>query len=95
MHAFMILCACWRFYSSRIQLHVEKVGTPQKSTLGKPLTCNILYKTKKNGKKKSFGIYYLYLLKLLKMTYGSLSRSGTGQLGIDTYMNTFMEWDFF
>ena len=51
------------------------------------------YTTKKHirkkewEKKKSFGIYYLYLLKLLKMTYGSLSRSGTGQFGIEYYIS--------
>ena len=33
--------------------HVEKVGTPPKSIIGKSLACNILYKNKYKGEKKN------------------------------------------
>ena len=75
------------FIQAELEYNVEKVGTSQKSISRKPLTCNILYKTKKIGKKKSFGNYFLYLLKLLKMTYGTLSKSGIGQFGIEYYIS--------
>ena len=32
--------------------HVEKVGTPPKSIIGRSLACNILYKNKYKGEKK-------------------------------------------
>ena len=33
--------------------HVEKVGTPPKSIIGRSLACNILYKNKYKGEKKN------------------------------------------
>ena len=33
--------------------HVGKVGTPPKSIIGRSLACNILYKNKYKGKKKT------------------------------------------
>ena len=65
--------------------HIEKVGTPPKIIIiiiiiEKPLACNILCKKeKKKGKKIHFskGLYYFYPLKLIKITYDFLNRSGT------------------
>ena len=47
LDASMILCTHWRFYSSWIRYHVEKVGTWQKNILVNPLACNIFYTKKK------------------------------------------------
>ena len=62
------LVTCREFIYLFLEKDVEKVGTPQKAYQENHLHIIFYTKTKRNEKKKkkSFGLYYLYLLKLLK-----------------------------
>ena len=92
----LFVCAYWRFYSSWIWYHVEKVGTPQKKhTKNTTWICNTFYtKTKRRGagKKNSLVKSFIISMKLMKLTYSSIIRKETGPFNLA--LNTILAYEY-
>ena len=73
-------------------LIIIKKNTCNTNTLGEVTIYLFIYFVYTHPKWIELGIYYLYLLNLMKMTYGSLGRSGTGPFNL--ILNTAVAYDY-